>query len=63
MTIKYLSEGKNPGYRDSPLTYVLKDSLGGNSKTTLLVCCSPHIFNRVKFYTSNVQGFVIRKLY
>lgn len=27
-------------FRDSKLTYLLKDSLGGNTKTTLLVCCS-----------------------
>jgi alkylated DNA nucleotide flippase Atl1 len=27
-------------YRDSCLTYLLSDSLGGNSKTTLLICCS-----------------------
>ena len=29
-------------YRDSKLTRILKDSLGGNSKTTLIVTCSPH---------------------
>merc|ERR1712228_153369 len=45
-TINALVKGKYPGYRDSPLTYLLKDSLGGNSKTTLLVCASPHIYNR-----------------
>lgn len=25
------------------MTRVLKDSLGGNSKTTLIVTCSPHV--------------------
>lgn len=30
-------------FRDSKLTYVLRESLGGNSRTTLLVACSPHI--------------------
>eukprot|EP01083_Nonionella_stella_P007210 20825_1 len=44
--INKLVKGEHPGYRDSPLTHVLQDSLGGNSKTTLLVCASPHIFNR-----------------
>ena len=29
-------------YRDSKLTYILRESLGGNSKTTLLIACSPH---------------------
>eukprot|EP01114_Cavostelium_apophysatum_P013371 TRINITY_DN3225_c0_g1_i1.p1 TRINITY_DN3225_c0_g1~~TRINITY_DN3225_c0_g1_i1.p1 ORF type:complete len:1612 (-),score=534.39 TRINITY_DN3225_c0_g1_i1:42-4877(-) len=32
-------------YRDSKLTHILKESLGGNCKTTLLIACSPHIFN------------------
>jgi kinesin family protein C1 len=29
-------------YRDSKLTYLLRDSLGGDSKTLCIVCCSPH---------------------
>ena len=28
-------------FRDSVLTWLLKDALGGNSKTVLVVCCSP----------------------
>jgi len=32
-------------YRDSKLTHILRESLGGNSKTTLLIACSPHKFN------------------
>lgn len=32
-------------YRDSKLTRILKDSLGGNSRTALVVCCSPSQFN------------------
>ena len=32
-------------YRDSKLTFILRESLGGNCKTTLLIACSPHIFN------------------
>ena len=42
----YLSKGKRPSYRESPLTHILKDSLGGNSKTVMFVACSPHIYNR-----------------
>ena len=32
-------------YRDSKLTRILQDSLGGNSKTTLIVNCSIHSYN------------------
>jgi len=34
---------KHIPYRDSILTKILSDSLGGNSKTTLLVTASPHV--------------------
>lgn len=32
-------------YRDSKLTRILQESLGGNTKTTLMVCASPHEYN------------------
>ena len=32
-------------YRESKLTRMLTESLGGNSKTCLIVTCSPHPFN------------------
>ena len=32
-------------YRDSKLTRILQESLGGNYKTSLIVACSPHSYN------------------
>lgn len=32
-------------YRESKLTRILTESLGGNSKTCLIVTCSPHPYN------------------
>ena len=45
--INNLTDGKSTHipYRDSKLTRILQDSLGGNSKTSLIVTCSPSIFN------------------
>jgi kinesin family protein 5 len=36
---------KHVPYRESKLTRILSESLGGNSKTCLIVTCSPHPFN------------------
>jgi kinesin family protein 5 len=44
--IKALSDGKGHiPYRDSKLTRILQEALGGNSKTSLLVAASPHLDN------------------
>lgn len=45
--ISALSSGNNEyiPYKDSKLTRILQDSLGGNYKTTLIVTCSPHVYN------------------
>ena len=32
-------------FRDSKLTRLLQDSLGGNSRTIMIACCSPADFN------------------
>ena len=32
-------------YRESKLTRILSESLGGNSKTCLVITCSPHPYN------------------
>eukprot|EP00002_Diphylleia_rotans_P028308 TRINITY_DN5713_c0_g1_i3.p1 TRINITY_DN5713_c0_g1~~TRINITY_DN5713_c0_g1_i3.p1 ORF type:complete len:618 (+),score=132.43 TRINITY_DN5713_c0_g1_i3:60-1913(+) len=45
--INSLTDGKSTHipYRDSKLTRVLQESLGGNSRTTLIICCSPSSYN------------------
>ena len=42
-----LTDGKSTHipYRESKLTRVLQESLGGNSKTCLIITCSPSIYN------------------
>ncbi|KPI88786.1 putative kinesin heavy chain [Leptomonas seymouri] len=35
-------------YRNSVLTKILKDSLGGNSHTALVICCSPSPYNALE---------------
>ena len=45
--IKALTEGRgHVPYRDSKLTRILQDSLGGNSKTSLIIACSSIAYNR-----------------
>lgn len=44
MVINALCDGNSHvPYRDSKLTMILTDALGGNSKTTLIICCNPDI--------------------
>jgi len=45
--INMLTDNKNmlPPYRDSKLTRILQESLGGNSKTSLIITCSPAKYN------------------
>ncbi|KAK5130095.1 hypothetical protein LTR08_002483 [Meristemomyces frigidus] len=47
MVINSLSDGKSSHipYRDSKLTRILQESLGGNSRTTLIINCSPSSYN------------------
>lgn len=50
MVINALTDGKSSHvpYRDSKLTRILQESLGGNSRTTLIVNCSPSSYNDVE---------------
>ena len=43
-------------YRDSKLTRVLQESLGGNARTTLIICCSPSSFNEAETKTTLMFG-------
>ena len=47
MVINALTDGKSSHipYRESKLTRVLQESLGGNAKTCLIITCSPSQFN------------------
>ncbi|KIV78731.1 hypothetical protein, variant [Exophiala sideris] len=47
MVINALTDGKSSHvpYRDSKLTRILQESLGGNSRTTLIINCSPSTYN------------------
>ena len=47
MVINALTDGKSTHipYRESKLTRVLQESLGGNSKTCLIITCSPSQYN------------------
>ncbi|KAF2758465.1 kinesin-domain-containing protein [Pseudovirgaria hyperparasitica] len=50
MVINSLTDGKSTHipYRDSKLTRILQESLGGNSRTTLIINCSPSSYNDVE---------------
>jgi kinesin family protein 5 len=47
MVITALTDGKSKHipYRDSKLTRMLSESLGGNSKTALIITCAPAPYN------------------
>ncbi|KAF9890143.1 hypothetical protein FE257_006304 [Aspergillus nanangensis] len=47
MVINALTDGRSTHipYRDSKLTRILQESLGGNSRTTLIINCSPSSYN------------------
>jgi len=47
MVISALAEGKKTHipYRDSKMTRILQDSLGGNCRTTIFICCSAASYN------------------
>lgn len=52
------SKAKHIPYRDSKLTRILQESLGGNSRTTLIINCSPSSYNEAE--TLSTLRFGIR---
>uniref|UniRef100_A0A8C2DKH9 Kinesin-like protein n=1 Tax=Cyprinus carpio TaxID=7962 RepID=A0A8C2DKH9_CYPCA len=43
-------------YRDSKMTRILQDSLGGNCRTTIVICCSPSVYNEAETKSTLMFG-------
>ncbi|CAK9293294.1 unnamed protein product [Gordionus sp. m RMFG-2023] len=56
--IAALAEGtkSHVPYRDSKLTRILQESLGGNARTTIIICCSPASFNETETKSTLMFG-------
>ncbi|XP_036425405.1 kinesin heavy chain-like [Colossoma macropomum] len=56
--ISALAEGTKTHvpYRDSKMTRILQDSLGGNCRTTIIICCSPSVFNEAETKSTLLFG-------
>ena len=50
-------------YRDSKMTRILQDSLGGNCRTTMFICCSPSSFNDAETKSTLMFGQRYRYLW
>ena len=64
LVIYSLTDGKSTHipYRDSKLTRVLKDSIGGNSKTALIITCSPSKINESETISTLRFGLRTKKI-
>ncbi|CAI2349664.1 unnamed protein product [Caenorhabditis sp. 36 PRJEB53466] len=58
IVISALAEGtkSHVPYRDSKLTRILQESLGGNSRTTVIICASPSHFNEAETKSTLLFG-------
>ncbi|XP_017338589.1 kinesin-1 heavy chain isoform X2 [Ictalurus punctatus] len=55
--ISALAEGSTyVPYRDSKMTRILQDSLGGNCRTTIVICCSPSAYNEAETKSTLMFG-------
>jgi len=64
MVINSLTDGKSTHipYRESKLTRVLQESLGGNAKTCLIITCSPSIYNEAETLSTLRFGLRAKKI-
>lgn len=65
IVINALTEAKGNNhvpYRDSKLTRVLQESLGGNAKTCLIVTCSPSVYNEAETLSTLRFGYRAKKV-
>jgi kinesin family protein 5 len=62
LVITALAEGKFVPYRNSKLTRMLQESLGGNSLTTLILACSPSRFNDQETLSTLLFGQRAKKI-
>ncbi|KAG1493753.1 hypothetical protein G6F47_011343 [Rhizopus delemar] len=58
MVINALTDGKSGHvpYRNSKLTHILRESLGGNSRTTFIINCSPSSYNEANTISTLIFG-------
>uniref|UniRef100_A0A673WVA2 Kinesin-like protein n=1 Tax=Salmo trutta TaxID=8032 RepID=A0A673WVA2_SALTR len=56
--ISALAEGTKTHvpYRDSKMTRILQDSLGGNCRTTIIICASPSVYNEAETKSTLMFG-------
>uniref|UniRef100_A0A669BGK8 Kinesin-like protein n=1 Tax=Oreochromis niloticus TaxID=8128 RepID=A0A669BGK8_ORENI len=54
--ISALAEGTVSPSQDSKMTRILQDSLGGNCRTTIIICCSPSIYNEAETKSTLMFG-------
>ena len=65
LVIMNLTEGNSKAhipYRDSKLTRILQESLGGNARTTIIICCSPSSYNEQESLSSLYFGKRAKKI-
>ncbi|RIA79335.1 kinesin heavy chain [Glomus cerebriforme] len=64
IVINALIDGKSTHipYRDSKLTRILQESLGGNSRTILIINCSPSSFNETETLSTLKFGMRVKSI-